>query len=131
MFIAGADYSALILDRSLTIAFFLTVAYAVPAALWFRGRYGYFVLFIPVLWVPLSVIVSLPIVLLPARFNHAAHSEGVYVFIWLLHASSVALGVALGISARGLKTLALLLEKRRLRKYGQTHLEERREETEQ
>ncbi|MFD1957870.1 hypothetical protein ACFSL6_27780 [Paenibacillus thailandensis] len=109
---AGAAVSPLIADRIGTIAFLLAIGCAVLAAGWFRGRYWYYPVFVPVLWVPLSVLALRLLAFVSGGFSEAGH-DAIYIYIWLWNAAAVAAGAVLGILARGLIGLVRALERNR------------------
>lgn len=89
-------YSAVI-DMAYTISILLTVLQAVPVVLWFRNKYWYFPLFIPVLWVPMAVIASF---LFSSIFPASEDEIGggiLMVFIYGLNLGTIVIGVLLGI----------------------------------
>lgn len=111
---AGVSYSALVLEQSGTIAFLLMLAYAACITLCFRGRYWYYPVFIPVLWVPLSALAALPLALLPGYAGSTTAGRALFFYVWTLNGAGIAAAAALGMAVRGLIAAVRAFERRRL-----------------
>ncbi|WP_188892332.1 hypothetical protein [Paenibacillus radicis (ex Gao et al. 2016)] len=94
-----AYYSDAIFNNSYWIAAVLAALYAVPVVIWFRNRYWYFPLFIPVLWVPFVVITGF---IFPRLPEGAMGGGMLLLFIHILNLGAVALGVALGMTVNAI-----------------------------
>lgn len=96
--------SSAVIDQSYLIVAVLAVLYVIPVVLWFRSRYWYFPLFIPILWVPMTVISSFLFGILFPLPEEDMGGGLLLLFIHGLNLGSVLLGVALGMTANGLIT---------------------------
>ncbi|MFF2092510.1 hypothetical protein [Paenibacillus sp. NPDC058174] len=94
-----AYHNDAVFNNSYWIAGVLAVLYAVPVVIWFRNRYWYFPLFIPVLWVPFAVITGL---LFPRLPEGAMGGGMLLLFIHILNLGAVGLGAALGMTVNGI-----------------------------
>lgn len=90
-------YSAAIDEAYLFFAI-TSAVYALPVIIWFRRKYWYFALFIPVIWVPMLIITGyLMGVLFPLPEDD--YGAGMLLlFIHGLNLAAVILGVALGLT---------------------------------
>jgi|GEM_PF-6921351 hypothetical protein len=90
-------YSAAI-DEAYIVFAITSAVYALPVMLWFRRKYWYFALFIPVIWVPMLIITGY---LMGAVFPLPEDDYGagmLLLFIHGLNLAAVVIGVALGLT---------------------------------
>ncbi|WP_338553475.1 hypothetical protein [Paenibacillus sp. KS-LC4] len=95
-------YSVTILNGVFTLLVLLGVLYTIVIVRSFGGYYWYFPLFIPVLWVPLTVILSYGLGLLFPLSDEVTSGGLLVVYIHGLNLCSVAASAFMGIVVKGL-----------------------------
>ncbi|MCM3628014.1 hypothetical protein M3194_11630 [Paenibacillus glycanilyticus] len=90
-------YSAAI-DEAYIVFAITSAVYALPVMLWFRRKYWYFALFIPVIWVPMLLITGylMGIVFPLPKDDYGAGM--LLLFIHGLNLAAVIIGIALGLT---------------------------------
>jgi hypothetical protein len=90
-------YSAAI-DEAYIVFAVTSAVYALPVIVWFRRKYWYFALFIPVIWVPMLVVTGyLMGVIFPLPEDDSGGGV-LLLFVHGLNLAAVIIGVALGLT---------------------------------
>ncbi|WP_341279961.1 hypothetical protein [Paenibacillus sp. FSL H8-0537] len=95
-------YSVTILNGVFTLLVLLGVLYTIAIVRSFSGRYWYFPLFIPVLWVPITVILSYGLGLLLPLSDEVTSRGLLVVYIHGLNLCTVAASAFVGMFVKGL-----------------------------
>ncbi|SFF23001.1 hypothetical protein SAMN05216378_5585 [Paenibacillus catalpae] len=90
-------YSAAI-DEAYIVFAVTSAVYALPVIVWFRRRYWYFALFIPVIWVPMLVVTGYLMGLLFPLPEDDLGGGMLLLFVHGLNLGAVIIGVALGLT---------------------------------
>ncbi|GLX70080.1 hypothetical protein [Paenibacillus glycanilyticus] len=90
-------YSAAI-DEAYIVFALTSAVYALPVIYWFRRKYWYFALFIPVIWVPMLMITGYLMGLVFPLPEDDYGAGMLLLFIHGLNFAAVVLGVALGLT---------------------------------
>ncbi|MGO4110715.1 hypothetical protein [Paenibacillus sp. YAF4_2] len=90
-------YSAAI-DEAYIVFAVTSAVYALPVIVWFRRKYWYFALFIPVIWVPMLVVTGYLMGLVFPLPEDDLGGGVLLLFVHGLNLAAVIIGVALGLS---------------------------------
>lgn len=90
-------YSAAI-DEAYIVFAITSAVYALPVILWFRRKYWYFALFIPVIWVPMLVVTGYLMGLVFPLPEDDLGGGVLLLFVHGLNLAAVIIGVVLGLS---------------------------------
>ncbi|ANY66876.1 hypothetical protein BBD42_10655 [Paenibacillus sp. BIHB 4019] len=95
-------YSVTVLNGVITLLVLIGVLYTIAIVRSFSGRYWYFPLFIPVLWVPLTVILTYGLGLLFPLSDEATSRGLLVIYIHGLNLCTVAASAFMGMFVKGL-----------------------------
>ncbi|MUT65121.1 hypothetical protein GOM71_04155 [Paenibacillus sp. NEAU-GSW1] len=96
-----AYYSEAVIANSYFIFAVMAVLFTVPVVVWFRSRYWYFPLFIPVLWVPFTIITMF---IIPGLPEDDMGGGMLALYIYFLMLGAVLLGSIIGMTINGAAT---------------------------